>query len=70
MRTEEIMNKNMMGLLLTAISGLILLLWGIHGIVNRKKINNRADYILAVGQFIGGVMLWSFLIYVFFKTMF
>jgi hypothetical protein len=64
------MNKNVIGLLLIAIAGSVSLLWGLHGIVNRKKINNRVNYIFSVGQFIGGIMCWIFLICVFIRAIF
>jgi uncharacterized membrane-anchored protein len=62
------MDKNLISLIIIAFVGIGFLVWGLHGIVNRKKINNRANYILSVSQVISGVMVWIFLIYVFFKA--
>jgi hypothetical protein len=59
------MNKNVIGLLLFAIAGSYSLIRGLPRIINRNKINNEANYILSVGQVIGGIMCWIFLICVF-----
>ncbi|KQC06936.1 MAG: hypothetical protein APR62_07280 [Smithella sp. SDB] len=64
------MDKNSISLLIIVFFGIGFLVWGLYGIVNRKKINNRANYILSVSQFICGVMVWVFLIYLFLRKMF
>ena len=37
--------------------GLFNLAWGIHGVVNRKRIRNVAHFILSIAQITGGVMI-------------
>jgi hypothetical protein len=38
------------------LAGLIVLVWGIHGVVNRKRINNVAHFIISICQIIGGIL--------------
>ncbi|WP_041245299.1 hypothetical protein [Geotalea uraniireducens] len=55
-------------LILTAMIGIGTLAWGVHGIANKKKIKDRADYILSVGQVLGGiVIIIAVIIYSIFK---
>jgi hypothetical protein len=37
--------------------GLFVIGWGIHGVVNRKRISNAASYILSIGQIICGAFV-------------
>ena len=46
-------------IILMAIAALV---WGIHGVINRDKINNRANYILSIFQIMGGITMFVFLI--------
>jgi hypothetical protein len=46
------------------ISGLILLLvgltqivWGMHGVVNKKRVSNVTHFILSIGQIMCGVLI-------------
>jgi hypothetical protein len=59
------MNRATLGLLLTAISTIGLLTWGFYGIKKKEKIHNRVDYIISVGQVIGGLMGVAYLVYYF-----
>lgn len=49
-------------LILTAMIGIGTLAWGVHGIANKKKTKDRADYILSVGQVLGGITIIIFVI--------
>jgi hypothetical protein len=59
-------HQSSLWLLLTAITTICLLTWGCYGI--KKKINNRADYIISVGQVIGGLMGIAYLVYEIFRA--
>lgn len=54
------MEKQIMQLIIIALTGIGIFAWGINGIINKNKIKNRSDYILAGAQVIGGVIIFIF----------
>lgn len=62
------MNEQIKELIYCSMIGVALLAWGTYGIVNKNKINNRANYILSVAQVLGAIMAFIFVImYTIFK---
>ena len=47
---------NISGLILVLV-GLIQIIWGIHGVVNRKRFRNVTHLILSIGQIMCGVLI-------------
>lgn len=60
------MNKEFWQILFIIAMVILLFAGGIQGVVRKDKIKNRADYILSVGQIIGGIIFSIFLIVSFF----
>jgi hypothetical protein len=56
------MTKQIVQLIIMASMGIGISAWGIYGIVNKNKIKNRGDYILSVGQVLGGITILVFVI--------
>lgn len=50
------MNQNILLRLVGVLSVLVLVGWGIHGVINRKRINNLANLIISIGQIVCGII--------------
>jgi hypothetical protein len=55
-----VINKELFGWLIGIGGGFVLIVWGIHGILNKNIIKSRSNYILSIGQLIGGIMALIF----------
>jgi len=54
--------KDVQFLVLMVPMGILLIVWGLHGIINKDKIRNRAHYLTSKTQLVGGIMCLVFLL--------
>ena len=53
-------DKDLLSWLIGIGGGIVMIVWGLHGFINKKKINNRTNYVLSIAQIIGGIMALIF----------
>jgi hypothetical protein len=55
---EREMSKEILMRLFIFLMGLASLLWGVHGVKNRKHINDLPNFILSIGQIGCGIIIF------------
>jgi len=56
------MSKEFWQIVFILVIAVVATSWGIHGVVHGDNVRKRADYILSVGQIMGGITIFVWLL--------